>query len=201
MTIIINGRHVKRATDPSLRYVGAQLWTNGRNIEPGWNWTAHFDVHPVEREDWHPGIIEDRPEAWDWYQQQNDGRPIFLLAKRAEVPASIAFPRADVQRWAAQWDSETEFRTSICWSIAYALMQRPERLVLHNVGVEVEHNREWVAAHAQGIAYWISAARFLKVQVIVEGLSIFAPPREVYGFEHGGPRYGWRATLPRRMRA
>jgi hypothetical protein len=193
MIVIINGRHVKGATDPTLRYPGAVLWTNGRHFEPTWQWSAHFDLHPIESAVFHPGIKRDRPEAWDWYREHDDRtRPIVLLEKHPEVPAGVVFQRRDVQQWARRWDSETEFRTGPDWMIAYALMQSPELLVLNNLGVNVAHNVAWQAQHAQGIGYWIAAARFLGVKVVVEGSSIFAPPAEVYGYEHGGRRHGWR---------
>jgi hypothetical protein len=192
MIVIINGRHVKGATDPSVRYPGARLWTNGRHFEPAWQWSAHFDLHPIESEFFHPGIKRDRPEAWDWYVEQDEKRPIYLLERHRDVPAATVFPRRDVQLWAREWNSETEFRTGPDWMIAFALMQRPELLVLHNVGVNVAHNTAWQAQHGQGIGYWIAAARFLGVEVVVEGPSVFAPPAEVYGYEHGGRRHGWR---------
>lgn len=195
--VIINGRKVQGAVDPSLAFRGAELWTNGRHIEPSWQWTAHFDMHPIEGSAFHPGIKRDRPHAWNWYCAQDRSRPIYLAERSDACPAGVVFPRRDVQLWAAQWGSESEFRTSVDWMLAFAGYGGARRVILHNVGVQVSNNAAWLAQHAPGIAYWIAALRFLNVKVEVQGPSVFAPPALVYGYEHGGARHGYR--LARRV--
>lgn len=198
--VIINGRKLAGACDPTIAYPGAALWTNGRHIEPGWNWTAHFDMHPIARTDFYPGIAYERPHVWSWYCEQPKGRPIYLVERRPEVPAAEVFPRRDVQLWAREWNSGAEFRTSVDWMLAFAGYRGAKLVVLYNVGANVSSNMSWLAQHGAGIAYWIAALRFLKIEVRVEGPSVFAPPADVYGYEHAGARHGYRVVRSRRVR-
>lgn len=185
-TVVIHGKRVSYAS-PKVRWPHAELWGVTRCNVLYWgesltDWDRWFDVHPVQPTDYHRGILAKRPEAWDWYRRQPVGRPIYLLEPHLEVPASVAFPRQQVQ---GAFQS-TRFTVSVDWLIGLALLEGFQRIVLNGIGTRFEPDFQF--AH-QGILYWIGFAEGRGVEVVVEGPSCYATPDKVYGYEAGAPRW------------
>jgi hypothetical protein len=189
-TVIIHGKRVSEDS-PKQRWPSAELWGVTRCNVVYWresltDWDRWFDLHPKHATAHHRGILAKRPEAWDWYTRQDASRPIYLLETDSEVPASVAFPRQQVQ---AAFGGH--FTVSVDWMIALALLEGCQRIVLNGIGTRMEPDYQY--AH-KGILYWIGFARGRGVEVIVDQPSCYADPAQVYGYECGAPE--WQAPEP-----
>ena len=185
--VIIHGKRISDAS-PRARYPAAELWPVGGVGVNDWggkldDWTAWFDLHPVEPMPYHPGIKQKRPLTYLWYRQQPAGhRPIFLLDHDPDIPASVAFPRADVQAVYARYGDGADrmFTCQVDWMMAYALLLGYAHIVLDGIGVK---NTPTHRRSHEGIWYWIGFARASGVRVEVVAPSYHCSPALVYGYE------------------
>ena len=183
-TVVITGRRISHES-PKVRWPHATLWGVTRCNTFYWresllDWDAWFDLHPVHPTEFHKGILAKRPEAWEWYTRQRDGKPIYLLETHPDVPDSARFPREMVQAYFRT----TRFTVSVDWLMAFAILQGYQRIVLNGIGTRMEPTYQY--AH-KGILYWVGYARGRGIEVVTEGPSCYAEPDKVYGYEVGAP--------------
>jgi hypothetical protein len=190
-TVIIHGKRVSEMS-PKWQWPNAELWGVTRCNVLYWretlpDWDRWFDLHPVQPAPHHRGILEKRPEAWDWYQRQTGGRPIYLIDTDPSIPDSVAFPRDAVQRAFPEFgDLCTQFTVSVDWLIAFALMEGFERIVLNGIGTRFDPDFQY---EHMGIWHWLGFARGRGVDVVIEGPSCYHQPQKVYGYEAAAPEW------------
>ncbi len=133
------------------------------------NWGRWFDLHTT------PQIQARRPEAYRWYQAQT--KPIYRWEIDPDVPASVAYPVAAV--WEAFPESTMEFRCSLSWMLALAILEGFEEIDLfwHTL-YDDEHRRS-----IPSILYWIGMARGRGIAVTIHGDSALVPDGPRYGLE------------------
>lgn len=191
-TVIIHGKRVSDLS-PKWTWPNAELWGVTRCNVLYWretlpDWDRWFDIHPLHPEPHHRGILEKRPEAWDWYTRQRGGRPIYLIETHPDVPDSVAFPRKDVEAFLQPYFDgyPSQFTVSVDWMIPFAIMLGFQRIVLNGIGTRFEPDFQY--AH-QGIWHWIGFARGMGVEVLIEGPSCYRMPEKVYGYEAAAPEW------------
>lgn len=173
---------------------GAERWILGAAFarQGAGPWDRVFDVHPIEPESHHPGILQTRPDAWAWYQQQT--KPIYLRSVHPDVPASVAYPRAAV---AAEFGRRAgqALSSSIDHMLALALLEDRHE-VIRLEGVRMISEVEW-NTQRECLAYWIGVADGMGVEVITDPVSALCTPEVVYGFgEVTGARRAPGVPLP-----
>lgn len=210
-TVIIHGRSASvNEVSPRAGREDAELWLGYTGTHK--DWTRRFDVHPVEHAShYHDGIKGKRPEIWEEYKalppclmfkglplldftSDTSGRPIYLLERHSEVSASVSYPLEWIVRMLGE-HTRGRMDCSVSMMMALALAEGQEHIILHNVGLITDDwqttalNPEWANRH-KGILYWIGFAEMARVKVTVEGDSIFAPAKKVYGYETCGRDFG-----------
>jgi len=196
-TVIIHGKRVSDLS-PKWRWPSAELWGVTRCNVLYWretlpDWDRWFDIHPVHPEPHHRGILEKRPEAWDWYMRQRGGRPIYLREAHPDIPDSVAFPRAAVEHFLQPYFDgyPTQFTVSLDWMIPFAMMLGFQRIVLNGIGTRFDPDFQY---EHMGIWHWIGFARGMGIDLIIEGPSCYRQPEKVYGYEAAAPK--WQQAMP-----
>lgn len=140
-------------------------------------WTRWFNFHSKAH------MLKRYPEAWDWMKEQT--KPIYLQAHDPDIPWSLTFPRQDIQEHFGYYEAdgsfvdETFFNCSASWLLAFAIMERFQRIELW--GIEVA--RPEFAFERPCIAYWIGRARQAGINVFLpENVTLCKAP-SIYGYE------------------
>lgn len=161
------------------------------------DWTRWFDLHSIEAQGRWPGLKASRAETLAWYAQEPaGGRPIYMVERHPEVPASVRYPIELVQDKFTFTTSRsvsgargTEescrfFGCMIDYLFALAILEGFDQIVLNGVGMS--HDAGHAFLH-RTILYWIGYARGCGVDVIVEGDSCYANANQrLYGYERFG---------------
>jgi hypothetical protein len=175
---------------------GFELWGVTRaaaKYAPGEldDWTRWFDTHTFEAMGLWPGLKASREQTIEWYKREPaNGRPIYMQRADPEIPASRAYPLAEVQ--AAFPIDEGDgpipnrmFGCMVDYLFGLALMEGLAPIVLNGIGMSHDAGHQYVHRTTIG---WIQFARGRGVQVIVEGASCYRNAgRQLYGYE----RYGY----------
>lgn len=141
-------------------------------------WTRWFDLHPASH------IQTRRPQAWDWYQQQDGTRPIYLTEASPLIPGAVAFPFARVsQTFSTPQHQERDFWGSISWLIAFAILEGFERIDLFWFVLANDVYTKQVPS----TRYWIGQARARGIEVRIHGDSALQPAPQMYGYEALAP--------------
>jgi hypothetical protein len=156
---------------------GAERWIIGATYQEhiGTPYTRVFDVHPIERTDWYRGIREIRPDAWDWYGQQD--RPVYLTEIHPDVPMSVAYPRNELAVFGAR--GSCALSSSIDHMMALAILERFD--VIRLEGIRMNSEQEWVEQR-ECLAYWIGGAEAIGIQVETDPMAALCTPERIYGF-------------------
>ncbi len=144
-------------------------------------WTRWFNMHTKRH------ILLTYPKGYEWYTQQS--KPIYLQEKQADIPSSIAFPRAEIQDYFG--DSGHYFAGSISWFVAFAIMEGFERIELY--GFELKRDRQY-DFERPCLSYWVNEARERGIEIFVppdlDGVPVdFGPPGDPSTYS--GPLYGY----------
>lgn len=195
-TVIIHGvRITKDFRSPREGREHAELWGLTRANQKFWagrltDWTRWFDIHPLESSGEWQGIRERRPQAWQWYQEQDPLRPIYMAAKHRQIPASVEFDLARVQAEFALVESLErgvepcrQFTCMLDYVIAFAILEGFERIILNGIGFATDHGHQYVH---RGILYWLGFARGAGVEVLIDPPSVYAMPKQIYSYERFG---------------
>ncbi len=155
------------------------------------DWTACFDTHTLEPMGLWPGLRKSREQTLEWYATEPaNGRPIYMNQATPDVPASLTYPLAEVQRAIPidEGDGFKENRMFGCMTdylFGLALLQRRPRIVLNGVGMSHDAGHQYLH---RSVLYWIGFCRGLGIEVVVEGASCYRNAgRQLYAYE----RYGY----------
>jgi hypothetical protein len=195
-TVIIHGvRITKDLISPRAGREYADLWGLTRCNQKYWagrltDWTAWWDLHPLESAGEWQGIRERRPQAWDWYREQDPSRPIYMADRHRQIPASVKFDLARVQQEFALVENLErglepcrQFTCMLDFVIADAVVKGYRRIILNGIGFATDVGHQFVH---RGILYWIGFARGRGLEVLVDEPSVYAMPREIYAYERFG---------------
>lgn len=215
-TVIVHGKKISRDGDwrsPRHGREECALWTVTRAIPRFWkgklyDWTEHFDIHPLTKSEQFEGIPTRRPDAWKWYCEQDGSRPIWLQAPEAhhpddqeralrlfnQVPGAKRFPMREIQEAfpmkAGTYPNIVEepnryFVEMTGAIIAKAIYDGFQCIILNGIGTM----NAWTFSHLEhqvthrSILYWMAYARALGITVLVEGTSYLHTPQHIYAYE------------------
>jgi hypothetical protein len=199
-TVVIHGK-VTKPISPKIEYPDAELWgcthtqqQYAKHRARLDDWDAWFDLHPIDRTAFYPGIKQNRPGALAWYRTlpAND-RPLWMLQAYPDIPASVAFPHERVRAAFPVFDDPKQsqpggmFTCQVDYMVAYAILEGYEHIVLHGHGVN-DVDPVHMAAH-RGILYWVGYARGKGIKMTVLSPSWYRAPVKAYAIEAGG----WQA--------
>ena len=136
------------------------------------------------------------PASYTYYQTKAEGRPIYLLKVQPDIPTSVAFPREAIQaRFATSKGPNRYFTCSICWLIAFAILEGFERIELW--GFELRDTKPGSAFKYERpcFAYWVQQAREAGVEVWYQRAveKLYEAGKMVPGdpLDYSGPLYGY----------
>lgn len=160
-------------------------------------YTRWFNLHPRKQ------INKLYGSGVRWYKEQNS--PIYLQEKAEDIPASLTFPREEIQRtFAINGVPIRYFTSSVAWCMAYAAMlQEFDRVELWGfylsqtrapIGDDTEL-RPGDSLHGRQrpcVAYWVKRLRDMGIDVWyqpeVDAQGPFVPGDAV---RYQGPLYGY----------
>lgn len=161
-------------------------------------WTRWFNLHSKKH------ILGTYPSAYSYYQDKAEGRPIYLLKAQSDIPTSLAFPRKEIQTaFATAKGPNRYFTCSVCWLIAFAILEGFERIELWGFELRDTKPGSAFAWERPCVAYWIQVARDAGVDVWYQqaierlyeaGKMIPGNPDEYSGLLYGfstKPDEGW----------
>jgi hypothetical protein len=183
-SVIIHG---KRISDDSPRKgrEDHDLWGVTASNTAYWNkelhdWTAWFDLHPVDPTPYHRGIRAVRPRELQWYGEQDTSRPIYLTDPHPEVPASVRFPIEDVvAAFPPPPDENPMFTCQVDYMMVFAYLQGYKRIVLNGIGI---NNRAQYTFNHRGIYYWIGLLRGRGLEIVIDTPSVYRGPELLYAY-------------------
>jgi hypothetical protein len=195
-TVVMHGKVIKPIS-PKVQYPEAVLWgcthtqqQYGKHHARLDDWDAWFDLHPVEKTKFYPGIKALRPKTYDWYKTLPPGsRPLWMFEVDPSIPASVRFPREriltafPIEDDTGQTDVGHMLTCQVDWMMAHAILEGYEHIVLHGHGVSERPGH--MVSH-RGILYWIAVARGRGIRVTVHAPSWYRAPTRPYGITAGG---------------
>lgn len=159
-----------------------------RNV--GGEWTRWFNLHSKAH------ILGTYPSGWHFYQHGAVGRPIYMLKAHEEIATSVAFPGAAIQQaFAVDGRLIRYFTCSVCWLIAFAILEGFERIELWGFELRDTKPGSAFAWERPCVAYWIQQARDRGVDITYQieiarlyeqGLLVPGDPTT-----YSGPLYGY----------
>lgn len=158
-------------------------------------WTRWFNLHSRKH------MEGTYPAGFHMYKTAANGRPIYLLKAQPDIPTSVAFPREQIQEFFKTPSGKPNryFTCSVCWLIAFAVMEGFERIELW--GFELRDTKPGQAyAHERPcVAYWIDQAHTRGVQIAYQDelRKLYEAGKMVPGDPdtYTGPLYGY-STKP-----
>lgn len=126
-------------------------------------WTRWFNLHSKHH------ILSTYPSAWSYYQDKAAGRPIYLLKAHSDIPTSITFPREAIQQFFATSKGPNRYFTcSVCWLIAFAILEKFERIELWGFELRDTKPGSVFAWERPCFAYWVQQAKLHGVDVLYQ---------------------------------
>lgn len=199
--VIFLGKRMEPGS-PRKRWPGAELWgttdsnvkyarkRNKKGVVIGTvdDYTAWWDVHPLNPVPGYEGIKRKRPAAYRWYQSlpgpgRPGYRPLWLAELDPTIPAGVLFPKQRVlDAFSIDGEAGGWFTCQVDLMMAYAILEGYQHIVLHGHGVsrELKHMIDHV-----GILYWIAVARERGIKVTVVPPSWYLAPKNPYGISAG----------------
>lgn len=169
------------------------IMRNARIIEKS-EWTRWFNIHSTKH------MRETYPKWHDWYKQQV--KPIYLRDVDPQIPASVRFPREEVQNYfgGPQMGSPGRYFTfTAAWLTGLAIMEGFERIEYHGFALRDKPARthDCYRFERPCFWYWVKQARDRGIEVTY--------PKEVHAipFKPGDPvtytglLYGYETTEPK----
>lgn len=193
-TVIFLGKR-RGSGSPREKWPEAELWgtthSNQKYRKHGMieDWTAWWDLHPVNPTSFYQGIKAKRPATYAWYQSlpgpgEPNHRPVWMLEKDPSIPASVVFPwKFVLEQFPIDGEAGSWMTCQVDWMAAYAILERYEHIILHGHGVSREPAH--MVAH-RGILYWIAVARERGIKVTIVPPSWYLAPLQPYGVAAGG---------------
>ena len=146
---------------------GAEVWTsNGtqsvklRCPQAMTQWTRWFNLHSRAH------MVGSYPAAYHYFQNNAEGRPIYFQKVQEDVPTSIEFPREVIQKHFATAKGPIRYFTcSVCWLIAFAILEGFERIELWGFELRDTKPGSAFAWERPCVAYWIQRAKEESVDI------------------------------------
>lgn len=172
-------------------------------------WDRWFEIHPKEHvvKDLHRAELQQiGVEHHKWLQQQAgptlpDGtpnpayKPIFMQEAYPDIPASVAWPRAEINAWTTAMfgpEAELDYFTSTPGEmVVHAIFEGYGEI--HLYGIDLLQDEEY-AYQRPGCEYWVGVARGLGIKVVVPSSSSLLKANYVYGYSEPTVEFG--ATTP-----
>lgn len=126
-------------------------------------WTRWFNLHSKEH------ILGTYPSGYHYYQHKALERPVYLQKIQTDIPTSKAFPREAIQAYFATAVRPMRYFTcSVCWLIAFAILEGFERIELW--GFELRDTKPGSAFEFERpcFAYWVKAAQDRGIDVFYQ---------------------------------
>lgn len=126
-------------------------------------WTRWFNLHSKKH------MLGSYPSAYHYYQNNANGRPIYLLKAQPDISTSIAFPREQIQAaFATAKGPNRYFTCSVCWLIALAILEGFERIELWGFELRDTKPGSTFAFERPCFAYWVKMARDRGIEVFYQ---------------------------------
>lgn len=158
------------------------------------DWTRWFNLHSKAH------ILGTYPSGYSYYQNKAEGRPIYLQKVQPDVPTSVAFPFRKIQEaFATAKGPNRYFTCSVCWLIAFAVLEGFERIELWGFELRDTKPGSAFAFERPCFAYWVQKARDSGVEVVYQAAieKLYADGKMIAGDpdEYSGKLYGF-STKP-----
>lgn len=142
----------------------------------GTNYHRVFDVHPLEKTEHHVGILNQRPDAWAWYGQQD--KPVYLIAPHPDVPTSLAYPNEALRTMGQRaYDAQS---STVDHMMGLALLEN-QWSAIHLCGIRLISLEEWVTQR-ECLAYWIGRCDERGIELVTDPVAALCTPEVRYGF-------------------
>ena len=172
-----------------------EIWSLNHAYQFVQRWDRWFEVHPfnlftksVMRE----GVANDGDTHLKWLAQEPEGgRPIYCQERFKEIPASVRFPREEINDWVKHDCGRSEtplpqgyylddyYTSSISHMLSLAMYEGFKEI--HLYGVDMCQTEEYFYQRA-GCEAWIDLARGLGIRVYIPAESALCKANYVYGF-------------------
>ena len=153
-------------------------------------WTRWFNFHSKAH------MVGTYPSAYQYYQTEAAGRPIYLLRAQPDVPTSVSFPREKIQQaFATAKGPNRYFTCSVCWLIAFAIVEGFERIELWGFELRDTKPGSAFAWERPCVAYWMQQAVSHGVEIAYQAAieKLLATGKLIPGDPdtYDGPLYGY----------
>lgn len=150
-------------------------------------WDRWFEMHALDfLKKWNPPYVE-------WLKAQPAGRPIYMQEHHDEIPASVRYPRQEVNDFLSKsfGFSYDYFTSTFSYQMALALYDRFSTIGIYGMGL-VEDGECYF--ERSGLEYLIGIAQGSGVRVLLESGSPLLKIHYVYGYSE--PRMKLTDVLP-----
>ena len=180
-----------RHTPPAPQ--GSEVWLSNspgtfekRHPKALLEWTRWFNLHSKKH------ILATYPSGWKYFQEQTDGRPVYLQKTHEDVPTSKVFPRDEIQNFfATSTGPNRYFVCTVCWLIALAIFEGFRRIELWGFELKDTKPGERHAFERPCVWYWIKQARDRGIDVVYQKELTRLPFEPGDAETYVGPLYGY----------
>lgn len=149
-------------------------------------WTRWFNLHSR-------GYMQKRyPGGFNWYMKQDGTRPFYTQKFWSDIPGNQAFPRERIQTaFATEKGPMKYFTCSVCWLIAFAILEGFEKIELWGFRLSDSKPGERYLFERPCFFYWVEQARKRGIEVTYQAEIQALPPIAGDPDAYDGPLYGY----------
>ena|SRR3990167_2402419 len=123
-------------------------------------WTRWFNLHSRS----HMQVTY--PAGLDWYKCLDGSRPIYTQKFWSDIPGCTEFPRQLIQEtFATSKGPNRYFTCSVCWLVAFAILEGFERIELWGFQLSYRKPNEAYKFERPCFFYWVQEARNRGIEV------------------------------------
>lgn len=173
-----------------------EIWSLNHAYTHVPRWDRWFEVHPkahFQRDLLRDGMPQDGKRHMDWLKQEPaGGRPIYCQEHYDDIPASVRFPREEINEWLRKNGGQEleqalpdgffvdDYYTSTpAEMLALALYEGFEEI--HLYGIDMLQAEEW-GYQRSGCEYYVGFARGRGIKVYIPQTSALCKANYVYGY-------------------
>jgi hypothetical protein len=194
-----SSRTLAHFDDPNVK-----IWS--LNHAHSWipRWDVFFEIHPKER-------LQIKDEHSEWLKAQpgpnTEGyKPIYMQEHYDEVPASVKFPKDEINTWLAkEFDAPPDYYTSsIAQMLALAMFQGYKSIGLY--GIDMLNDDEYYYQRS-GLEFIIGLAKGRGIKIDIPKESALLKCNYIYGYvappdkEFSGQRVRHAETITKSLEA
>ena len=179
-----------------------EVWSlnNAWQFVPDGRWARWFELHPMSivnadfqrpKKDSLGSTDQKGTDRYEWLKRQKPGKPIYMQKHQEDIPASVAWPREEVNAFFAErganvpgYYSDDYYSSSISEMLAHAIMDGYGEI--HLYGVDMLQDEEYYYQRS-GCEYYIGFARGAGIKVYVPKQSALCQCGYVYGYTEPPP--------------